>query len=96
MPNSFQMLEQHQARLEEKRLVEFFRSQKYQAYLLETPISIELAGSGVSSSLGKELSFEHISSEPQKIEISELGNFKQVGITYSVRKRLVEKVLGDL
>lgn len=96
LPESFNMLEQHQAQLEQKKLVDFFKDQKYQAYLLETQVDIELGGSSLQSSLGQELVFEFISAEYQVIEINELGRFEQDYIVYLLRDTQVEKQLGDL
>lgn len=96
LPESFNMLEQHQAQLEQKKLVDFFKDQKYQAYLLETEIEIEFSGSNLESSLGHALSFEFVNADYQNITISELGSFNDDFIYYTLRGREVEKQLGDL
>lgn len=96
MPETFKMLEQHQAQLEQKKLIDFFKEQKVQAYLMETPVTIEFAGSEISSSLGQYLIFEFISADHQVIEISQLGNFRQDFVSYQLRNRDVELLLGDL
>lgn len=96
VPETFTMLEQHQAHLEQKQLVDFLKKQKYQAYLLEQPISIEFIGAEMKSSLGSSIAFEHIYSDSQTITITELGNFDQDAVSFYFRGRPTEKVLGDL
>lgn len=96
MPETFKMLEQHQAQLEQKKLIDFFKEQKVQAYLMETPVTIEFAGSEINSSLGHYLIFEFINTDHQVIEISQLGNFRQDFVSYQLRNRDVELLLGDL
>lgn len=96
MPNSFQMLEQHQAHLEQKKLIGFLQEQKYQAYLRETVINLEFAGTELTASNGTSIQFEFINADYQQIEVSELGRFKQEQVTYYLRGHYVEKVLGDL
>lgn len=96
MPEAFNMLEQHKAQLEQKRLVDFFQRQKHQAYLQETKVIIELAGTSVTSSLDEALEFEFIDADYQRIDVNELGRFDSDIISYNLRGRPVEKVLGDL
>ncbi len=96
MPETFNMLEQHQAQVEQKQLIDFFKEKKYQAYLLEQPITIEFAGAELKSSLNDSLVFEHIYSEAQEIDITEQGNFVQDTVSYYFRDNLKYQPLGDL
>lgn len=96
MPDAFKMLEQHKAQVEQRKLVDFFREHQHQAYLHQQPVTIEFAGTELKSSLGHILVFEHISSDFQQIDISELGSFYQEFVHYRLRNQYVEKALGTL
>lgn len=96
MPETFNMLEQHEAQVEQRKLVDFFKEHKHRAYLHKEAITIEFAGSYLESSVGNSLQFKHISTDYQKIEVTELGSFKQPFIAYYLRGREVEKTLGGL
>lgn len=96
MPNSFNMLEQHKAQLEQKKLIDFFRQQQYQAYLLETRVSIEFAGAYISSSLDQALTFSLISAEHQQFTINDLGNFEQAQVRFFLRQQPIARNLGEL
>ena len=96
MPETFNMLEQHEAQVEQRKLVDFFKKQKHQAYLHQEPISIEFVGAHLTSSLGDSLDFKHITTEYQQIGVTTYGSFTQGMIYYQLRGQTVEKELTGL
>ncbi len=96
MPETFNMLEQHEAQVEQRKLVDFFREHKHQAYLHQEPITIEFAGTHLQSSTGNSISFEHITTDFQRVNITELGSFEQELVYFQLRGKYVEKELFGL
>lgn len=96
MPETFNMLEQHEAQVEQRKLVDFFKDQKHQAYLHQEPVTIEFAGTSLESSIGSSLNFKHITTDYQKIDVTSYGAFKQDFVYFQLRGRAVEKALSGL